>query len=45
MKVNKLGPPQQCDCCARWVQLGVDMHWYNYGSDFRHCCPERQAVA
>jgi hypothetical protein len=36
--IDKLGYPMRCIQCLRLIQLGVDLHWYNYGTSHQHAC-------
>lgn len=36
--IHKLGCPIRCNQCAEPIQLGVDLRWYNYGTDRQHVC-------
>lgn len=36
--IYKLGYPMRCIQCDNLIQLGTDLHWYNYGTDCQHLC-------
>jgi hypothetical protein len=36
--IHKLGLAWRCWKCDRLIQRGVDLHWYNYGTDRQHAC-------